>query len=142
MSAKNDARKLDQSTQAHLRKMVVQVVRNGMTQVAAARTYRVSLRAISRWMKTAREGGLRSLKSGKRGRRPGSGHPTHWQAVRIRKLLIERMPDQLSMPFYLWTRIGRATDRKGVRHQGVEVDCRSILEGVGHERAEAGATSL
>ncbi|MGF6292541.1 helix-turn-helix domain-containing protein [Paraburkholderia youngii] len=101
MNPKTDVRKLDQSTQAHLRKMVVQAVRDGMTQVEAARTYRVSLRAISRWMKTAREGGLRALRSGKRGRRPGSGHLT---AVRIRKLIIERMPDQLSMPFYLWTR--------------------------------------
>ncbi|MGF6292680.1 IS630 family transposase [Paraburkholderia youngii] len=101
MNPKTDARKLDQSTQAHLRKMVVQAVRDGMTQVEAARTYRVGLRAISRWMKTAREGGLRALRSGKRGRRPGSGHLT---AVRIRKLIIERMPDQLSMPFYLWTR--------------------------------------
>ncbi|MGF6971879.1 transposase [Paraburkholderia sp. JPY465] len=95
---------MDQSTQAHLRKMVVQAVRDGMTQVEAARTYRVSLRAISRWMKTAREGGLRALRSGERGRRSGSGHLTHRQAVRIRKLIIARMPDQLSMPFYLWTR--------------------------------------
>lgn len=55
-------------------------------------------------MKSAREGGLRALRPGKRGRRPGSGHLTHCQAVRIRKLIIERMPDQLSMPFYLWTR--------------------------------------
>ncbi|WP_232446083.1 helix-turn-helix domain-containing protein, partial [Burkholderia ubonensis] len=104
MKLKTDARKLDQSTQAHLRKMVVQAVRDGMTQVDAARTYGVSLRAVSRWMKSAREGGLRALRPGKRGRRPGSGHLTHRQAVRIRKLIIERMPDQLALPFYLWTR--------------------------------------
>ncbi|WP_157654150.1 hypothetical protein [Burkholderia ubonensis] len=48
MKLKTDARKLDQSTQAHLRKMVVQAVRGGMTQVDAARTYGVSLRAVSR----------------------------------------------------------------------------------------------
>ncbi|KVR36414.1 hypothetical protein WK13_16125 [Burkholderia ubonensis] len=35
MKLKADARKLDQSTQAHLRKMVVQAVRDGMTQVDA-----------------------------------------------------------------------------------------------------------
>ena len=104
MKTKTDGRKLDQATQAHLRKMVVQAVRDGMTQVDAARTYRVSLRAISRWMKAAREGGLRALRPGKRGRRPGSGHLSHRQAVRIRKLIIERMPDQLALPFYLWTR--------------------------------------
>ena len=83
---------------------MVQAVRDGMTQVDAARTYSVSLRAISRWMKQSREGGLRALRAGKRGRRPGSGHLSHTQAVRIRKLLIERMPDQLALPFYLWTR--------------------------------------
>ncbi|KVO93446.1 transposase [Burkholderia ubonensis] len=75
-----------------------------MTQTDAARTYGVSLRAVSKWMKLARDGGLRALRPGKRGRRPGSGRLTHRQAVRIRKLIIEQMPDQLSLPFYLWTR--------------------------------------
>nr|WP_269765588.1 helix-turn-helix domain-containing protein [Burkholderia ubonensis] len=76
--------------------MVVQAVRDGMTQVDATRTYGVSLRAVSRWMKSAREGGLRALRPGKRRRRPGSGHLTHRQAVGILKLIIERMPDSSS----------------------------------------------
>ena len=59
----------DQATQAHLRKMVVQAVRGGMTRVEAGRTFGVSLRAIGNWMKSAREGGLRALRPGKRGRR-------------------------------------------------------------------------
>ncbi|WP_125483317.1 IS630 family transposase, partial [Caballeronia choica] len=84
--------------------MVVQAVRGGMTRVEAGRTFGVSLRAIGNWMKSAREGGLRALRPAKRGRRPGSGHLSHRQAVRIRKLIIERMPDQLALPFYLWTR--------------------------------------
>lgn len=104
MKTKTDARKLDGATQAHLRKMVVQAVVGGMTQTAAAHTFGVSLRAVSNWMKRLREGGLRSLRPGKRGRRPGSGRLDHRQAVRIRKLIIERMPDQLALPFYLWTR--------------------------------------
>ncbi|WP_307852699.1 IS630 family transposase [Paraburkholderia aspalathi] len=104
MKTKTDARQLDQATQAHLRKMVVQAVRGGMTRAEAARTYGVSLRAVGNWMKLARDGGLRALRPGKRGRRPGSGHLTHTQAVQIRKLIIERMPEQLALPFYLWTR--------------------------------------
>ncbi|MBK3823929.1 IS630 family transposase [Paraburkholderia aspalathi] len=84
--------------------MVVQAVRGGMTRAEAARTYGVSLRAVGNWMKLARDGGLRALRPGKRGRRPGSGHLTHTQAVQIRKLIIERMPEQLALPFYLWTR--------------------------------------
>nr|WP_281375217.1 helix-turn-helix domain-containing protein [Paraburkholderia youngii] len=53
--------------------MVVQAVRDGMTQTAAAKTYGVSLRAVSKWMKLALDGGLRALRPGKRGRLPGSG---------------------------------------------------------------------
>jgi transposase len=104
MNTKTDARRLDGATQAHLRKMVVQAVRDGMSQTAAAKTYGVSLRAVSKWMKLSREGGLRSLRPGKRGRRPGSGRLSNKQAARIRRLIIERMPDQLTLPFYLWTR--------------------------------------
>jgi len=104
MNTKTDSRKLDQTTQVHLRKMVVQVVRGGMTRIEAARTYGVSLRAAGNWMKSAREDCLMALVAGKRGRRPGSGHLSHRQAVKIRKWVIERMPDQLALPFYLWTR--------------------------------------
>ena len=104
MSTKTDARKLDGATQGHMRKLVAQAVRGGMTQTDAARTYGVSLRAVSKWMKLSRDGGLRALKPGKRGRRPGGGRLTTKQASRIRTLIIGKLPDQLKLPFYLWTR--------------------------------------
>ena len=104
MGTKTDARKLDGATQAHLRRLVVKAVRGGMRQTEAAMTYSVSLRAVSKWMKLSRDGGLRALKSGKRGRRPGGGRLNATQAARIRALIIGKMPDQLKLPFYLWTR--------------------------------------
>jgi transposase len=104
MSTKTDARKLDGATQAHLRKLVVKAVRCAMTQTAAAARYGVSLRAVSKWMRLARDGGLRALKAGKRGRRPGGGRLNARRAARIRALIIGKMPDQLKLPFYLWTR--------------------------------------
>ncbi|WP_415869536.1 helix-turn-helix domain-containing protein [Burkholderia ubonensis] len=45
----------------YLRKTLAEAVRDGMTQTAAAQTYKVSARAVSKWMKVAREGGLRAL---------------------------------------------------------------------------------
>ncbi|WP_238295789.1 helix-turn-helix domain-containing protein [Caballeronia novacaledonica] len=60
---------------------------NGLTRTATAHTLRVSLRAVSNWMMRAREGGLTSLMSGKRGRRPGSGRLDHRQPLSIRKLI-------------------------------------------------------
>jgi transposase len=104
MKTKTDARKLDGATQAHLRKLVVDAVHGGMTQTAAASTFGVSVRAVSKWMRLSREGGLRALKPGKRGRRPGGGRLNARQAARIRTLIVGKMPDQLKMPFYLWTR--------------------------------------
>lgn len=104
MSIKTDGRKLDGATQAHLRRLVVKAVRGAMTQTGAAATYGISLRAVSKWMKLSRDGGLRALKAGKRGRRPGGGRVSSKQAARIRALIIGKMPDQLNLPFYLWTR--------------------------------------
>lgn len=87
-----------------MRKLVVQAVQGGMTQTDAATTYGVSLRAVNKWIKLLRDGGLRALTPGKRGRRPGSGRLRAKQSERIRALVIGKMPDQLKLPFYLWTR--------------------------------------
>lgn len=104
MRAKPDARKLDAATQGHLRRLVVKAVRDGMKQTEAAAMYGVSLRAVSKWMRLSRDGGLRALKAGKRGRRPGGGRLSARRAVRIRALIVGKMPDQLKLPFFLWTR--------------------------------------
>lgn len=108
--AKNvDGRKLDPATQAYLRRSVVLAVRAGMTQTEAARTYGLSLRAVSKYMALDKAGGLRALKPGRRGRRSGSGRLTLTQAQRVRQLIVGKMPDQLKLPFYLWTRAAVAS---------------------------------
>ena len=119
MGTKTDARKLDGATQAHLRKLVVKAARSAMTQTEAAATYGVSLRAVSKRMKLAREDGLRALKPGRRGRRPGGGSLNKAQAARIRALIVGKMPDQLRLPFYLWTR--EAVARLIEREYGITV---------------------
>ncbi len=55
-------------------------------------------------MRLSREGGLKALKQGKRGRRPGGRRLNGTQAACIRALIVGKMPDQLKLPFYLWTR--------------------------------------
>ena len=114
MRTKTDARKLDSATQGHLRKLVVKAVRGGMKQAEAAATFGVSLRAVSKWMRLSRSGGLKALRLGKRGRRVGSGHLGQQQAARIRSLIVGKMPDQLKLPFYLWTReaVARLIERE------------------------------
>jgi transposase len=109
MGAKTDARKLDMATQAHLRRTVVRAVRGGMTQTQAAVTFGASLRAVNKWVALDKAGGLRALKPKRRGRRAGEGRLKAAQAARIRQLIVGRMPDQLKLPFYLWTRAAAAS---------------------------------
>jgi transposase len=114
MGKKIDARTLERSALQLLRRQVVQAVRGGMTQTRAARTFGASLRAVSKWMRLDRDGGLRALKLKRRGRRPGDGRLNATQAARLRALIIDKMPDQLKLPFYLWTReaVARLIDRE------------------------------
>ena len=109
MGAKTDARKLDRATQGQLRRLVVKAVRGGMKQSAAAKRFAVSLRAVNKWVALAKVGGLRALKPRRRGRRPERAGSTAGQSARIRGLIVGKMPDQLKLPFYLWTRAAVAT---------------------------------
>ena len=109
MEAKTDGRQLDMATQGQVRRLVVKAVRGGLKQGAAAKRFSVSLRAVNKWVALAKVGGLRALKLRRRGRRPGSGRLTAAQSTRMRGLIVGKMPDQLKLPFYLWTRAGVAT---------------------------------
>ena len=104
MKNRPDARKLDIAAQTYLRRTVVQAVRGGMSQTEASKVYGASLRAVSKWMALDRAGGLRALKQKRRGRRAGEGRLQPAQSARIRQLIIDSLPDQLKLPFYLWTR--------------------------------------
>jgi transposase len=114
-----DARTLEPSALHLLRRQVVQAVRGGMSQTDAARTFRASLRAVSKWRRLDREGGLRALTLKRRGRRPGEGRLNAKRAGRIRSLIVGKMPDQLTLSFYLWTRAAVAS--LIAREYGIEV---------------------
>lgn len=124
MGTKTDARKLDIATQAHLRRTVVQAVRAGMKQTHAAKTYGASVRAVNHWVALDKVGGLRALKLKRRGRPTGQGRLSPTRAARIRQLIIGRMPDQLKLPFYLWTRA--AVARLIEREYGVAVSLTTV----------------
>lgn len=110
MYRQDDARTLAPAAQAHLRRLAVNAVRAGLRQTAAAKTYGVSLRAVNKWVAIDKVGGLRALKPKRRGRRLGQGGRLRVaQAQRIRSLIVGKLPDQLKLPFYLWTRAAVAS---------------------------------
>ena len=100
---KIDARSLSAKAQERLRQLAVNAVLEGKKQVEVAKLYGVTRRAVSKWLKAYRNGGLPALKAKAKGR-PQGGSLKPWQAAQIAKTVIDHHPEQLKLPFYLWTR--------------------------------------
>jgi transposase len=78
-------------------------VREGKTHREVAGILGVRRQVVGRWVQRCREGGAAALKARKRGRPPGARLKPH-QAATIVRLISTRCPDQLQLPFALWTR--------------------------------------
>ncbi len=99
-----DARRLQPKAQEDLRRRVVAAVRDGgMSQVEAVRTFYVSRSAVHNWLRAVEAGGAAALKARQRGPKASSRLPGH-QAATVVRIIEDRCPDQLHLPFALWTR--------------------------------------
>ena len=98
-----DARSLPAIAQEDLRRKAVKAHCEGMAQVDVAKIFGVTRQAVGNWVKAYREGGDKALKARPQGR-PKGGSLLPWQAAQIAKAVVHRYPDQLKLPFYLWTR--------------------------------------
>ena len=99
-----DFRSLSPDAQEAIRIRTVEAVKAGMKITKAAGVFGISRRAVSRWMKTEHQGGKEALRAKRRGRPRGGGKLKPWQCATIVNLIKDRHPDQLKLPFYLWTR--------------------------------------
>jgi transposase len=105
MAPRRDFRKLDPTTQAELRRVAVAMVEAGKTRVEAAAAVGVNRRFVGEWVDAVRRSGEVALAGGRRGRRPGEQKALSARLERkIRRLIADRCPDQLKLPFALWTR--------------------------------------
>lgn len=112
-----DARSLPSIAQEDLRRKAIQAVLSGKKQVEVAEILGVTRQAVGKWVKAYREGGKKALTAKRRGR-PKGGSLLPWQAAQIAKTVIDRHPEQLKLPFYLWTReaVGGLIERRfGIR---------------------------
>ena len=73
------------------------------TQKQAAEIFGLSIRSVNRIWATYKIKGSRGVKSKKRGVQGGK-KITSVQAAEVRRLIKDKMPDQLKLPFGLWTR--------------------------------------
>ena len=84
-------------------RVVQAITKNGFSPTQAASTFGVARTSIYNWLAAHQRGGARGLKARKRGPRKQSRLAGH-QAATIVRLITDRCPDQLKLPFALWTR--------------------------------------
>jgi transposase len=96
-----DARKLPAEVIEEKRRMAQQLRKRGMTRAEIGKIVGVHADTVGRWLKLDKK----SLALQKSGRKKGDGCLlSDEQAEQIRRLLIDKTPDQLKMSYALWTR--------------------------------------
>lgn len=98
-----DARSLPAVSQEDLRCKAIKAVRDGKKQVEVAKILGITRQAVGKWVKAHREGGAKALRAKPKGR-PKGGVLFPRQAAQITKAIVDHCPEQLKLPFYLWTR--------------------------------------
>lgn len=101
-----DARKLSPEQQETLRLTAIRMrYEEGFKQRSIASALGVTRQEVNKWCRKYEKGGKDALRARKQGK-PAIEHRVlkGWQCATILKLIGENMPDQLKMPFVLWTR--------------------------------------
>lgn len=105
MPIDRDFRKLPPATQAELRRVAVNMVLSGKSRIEVAEAVGVNRRFVGEWVNAFEASGVAALDGGRRGRRPGEQKALNRrQEAMVRRLIVDRCPDQLKLPFALWTR--------------------------------------
>ena len=98
-----DIRCLSGEAQEAFRIRAVKALLGGRKQLEVAELFAVSRQSLSKWLRAYRVHGFKGLRTKRQGR-PKRGILKPWQTAQIVKALKNRHPDQLQLPFYLWTR--------------------------------------
>ena len=103
---KTDARKLSTEAQQQLRHQAIRLRKAGRKVKDIAEVTGVQPTTVCRWCKEYERGGAKAIRIKKRGRPKGSCRTlSPKQEKELQREIQEKCPDQLKLPFALWTRI-------------------------------------
>lgn len=98
-----DFRSLTPQAQETIRFKAMAALHGGRSKSEVARLFGVSRQAVHQWVGRQHAAGRPGLRARRRGR-PVGGRLKCKQARTICRLITDHCPDQLKLPFYLWTR--------------------------------------
>lgn len=102
---KLDFRKLTSSERLNLRKRAISLIKGGKTQKEVSEIFGVRRNTVNSWVKSYKISGANGLKDIKRGVKSEDKKLLNsHQELAIQKMIIDKMPDQIKLPFSLWTR--------------------------------------
>lgn len=122
---KRDARKLSAKAKEEIRRQAIKQHREGRNNSEIAVALEVHRSTVSGWTNRYKREGMRELKSRKVGRKPGSSMQLDTaEQKKLRKEIADKNPEQLKMPFALWTReaVGRLIEER----TGKQLDLRQV----------------
>jgi len=100
------------------------VVEDGLSQAQAVRTFGVGRTTLYEWLTLHRSGGYQALVTKQRGRPAGHTRLNKRQQAVIRRAVEDKHPDQLKLPFVLWTR--QAVQRLIAQRYGITLSLKSV----------------
>jgi len=122
---KIDARKLSTDAQQQLRYQVIRLRKQGLTHREISAITGIYRSTCSTWWSRYKNEGKKALKIKKRGRPSGSCRRLDRdQEKAIQKAIYDKCPDQLKLPFALWTRI--AVQQLIKQLWGIKVPIRTV----------------
>ena len=102
---KIDARKLTAQQQEEKRRLALKLYKEGYSQAKVGELVGVHRDTVGKWFRIERNEGASALKTKRRGRPKGlCRRLSDEDESHIRRLICDKRPDQLKMPFALWTR--------------------------------------
>jgi transposase len=102
---KIDARKLSTEAQQQIRNQAIRLKKAGRTYQEISEITGIHLTTACKWYKSYLDGGKKSIQIKKRGRPKGSCRTlASEQEKQLQKAMRDKCPDQLKLPFALWTR--------------------------------------
>ena len=122
---KRDARKLSPTAQREVRRQAVVLWKNGMSKGEIAAQLDVHRNTVGKWLSRYRQAGMGALEVNKRGPKPGNTAVlSESEQAGIRKIITDKCPEQLKLPFALWTReaVGRLIEKR----TGKALDLRQV----------------